>query len=383
VRQWRWPVIEFRPETRARWLIPAGHIGYGLLPAVLIPYLLVSLIAGQGFALDFHYWYWPAGNHILHGLSPYTASWPLALNYPAPGALLFVPFALLPHALADAIFTGLCLLAAPATLRVLNVRDWRLYGNVMLWEPVWVGWQTANVSLLLVLGVACAWRWRNRAVVVGLIVALLVSIKLFLWPLGFWLLGTRRYRGLVWSVCVGGLLNILAWATLGFDELPRFISALSTFADHVGRGSYSLTSLALSQGASRTAAYALGLGIGTAAAIAGVILGRRGKDRFAFTACIAAALLASPVVESHYLALLIVPLALARPVASAIWTLPLLLWIVPAGWPSQWQRIVALCVVAGLLAVALRGSMGRSSGRAASNGDRRSLPTDSAIQAGA
>jgi hypothetical protein len=331
-----------------------GHIGYGLLPLVLVPYLLIAQINGQGFALDFHYWYWPAGVRVIHGVSPYTEAFPFGLYYPAPGALLFVPFALLPHRLADAIFTALVLAAPPATLRVLGIRDWRLYGNVMLWEPVFVGWQTANLSLLLLFGVACAWRFRSRALVTGATVAVLVSVKLFLWPLALWLLGTRRYAAFAWSAGIGLLLNLAAWATIGFDELPRYVTALGSFADHLDHTSYSLISLAINAGIGRTAGYAIALGATAIAGAACVILARRGADRQALTVCLVAGLLSAPVVESHYLALLIVPLALARPRASAIWTLPLLLWIVPAEFPGQWQRIFALCIAAGILRIALR-----------------------------
>jgi hypothetical protein len=37
----------------------------------------------------------------------------------------------------------------------------------------------------------------------------------------------------------------------------------------------------------------------------------------------------SPIVWLHYLVLLLVPLAIARPRFSAVWLLPLLLWLTP------------------------------------------------------
>ena len=47
------------------------------------------------------------------------------------------------------------------------------------------------------------------------------------------------------------------------------------------------------------------------------------QDRRSFTLAIAAALALTPVVWNHYLLLLIVPVALARPRLSGLWVLPL------------------------------------------------------------
>src|SRR5262249_61269199 len=107
--------------------------------------------------------------------------------YPAVGALLLAPLALLPHAVADNVFALFNLGAMLLTLRVLKVHDWRLYGLALISPAVFSGWSLANVTLLLGLGVALAWRYRERALVAGALVALLVSVKLFLWPLALWL----------------------------------------------------------------------------------------------------------------------------------------------------------------------------------------------------
>ena len=51
-----------------------------------------------------------------------------------------------------------------------------------------------NLTVLLVLPLALAWRYRDRARVVGLAVGVAVAAKLFVWPLVVWLLLTRRFR---------------------------------------------------------------------------------------------------------------------------------------------------------------------------------------------
>jgi hypothetical protein len=66
-------------------------------------------------------------------------------------------------------------------------------------------------------------------------------------------------------------------------------------------------------------------------ALAGIVaLARRPDGDFAsFTAAIAAGLVISPIVWVHYLVLLFVPIAIVRPRLSALWLLPLALWVLP------------------------------------------------------
>ena len=329
----------------------------GLVPVLSVPLLIVLLHHHHNFAFDFHGWYWIAGHRVLRGLSPYALPVDKAFNYPAIAALLFVPFALLPSAGADWVFTLLVLAAVPATLRVLNVRDWRVYGIVMLWQPVVYGWETANVTLLLVLGVAAAWRFRAEARTAGIVIGLLISIKLFLLPLALWFIATRRYAALVWTIGTVFVLNAISWPALGFGELSQYAHSLPKFAATVEHRAYSLISLLLHYGIGRTAAYELALALAGTAMAAGFIAGRRGADRGAMTACLGASLLASPIVESHYLALLMVPLALTRPRLSLLWAMPLVLWLAPVDHPTDWQHALAICIATAVLAGTLISSM--------------------------
>ena len=180
----------------ARRLVPL--VVWGVLPIAMI----AAALAGSyeiHYAGDFHYSFWPAGQDVLHGLTPYVdpgapeIAEAIAFVYPALGALLLTPFALLPRELADAVFTALNIACVPLMLRVLGVRDWRVYGAALLCLPVLSGWLVGNVTLFLGLGIALLWRHRDRPVAAGVLVAAIVSFKLFLWPLGLWLLATRRY----------------------------------------------------------------------------------------------------------------------------------------------------------------------------------------------
>jgi hypothetical protein len=281
-----------------------------------------------------------------------------AFVYPAPAAVLFAPFALIGRDAADAIFVALQLAAVALTLHVLEVRDWRVYGAAYLWAAVASGWLTGNVTLLLVLAVAAAWRWRERAATCGALVGLVVAFKLFLWPLGLWLLGTRRYLAVGWGVGVGLVLNVAGWAILGFHELHRYQRLVHALVDALQNRGYTLMSLSDDLGAGRGTGYAVALTLGAAGAVWCVTSGRRGRDTEALTVALTIALVVTPLVWIHYFALFLVPVAIVAPRLGPLWLLPLAYWLCVAGarQPETWQLLVAIGATAALV-IALLSAM--------------------------
>ena len=92
---------------------------------------------------------------------------------------------------------GVCVFAA---LWILGVRDWRCY-VIALTSPVVVhGLYYGNLTIVMVLLVALAWRYRERARIAGLALGAAVAAKLFVWPLVVWLLLTRRFRAAAWAI---------------------------------------------------------------------------------------------------------------------------------------------------------------------------------------
>ena len=330
----------------------AEQILLGLLPILSIPAVLILSHPLHNFAVDFHSWYWPSGRRVLHGLSPYTLPPWRALNYPAPAALLFVPFALVPHAIADVVFFSLVLACLPASLWLLGVRDWRILGVVMLWQPVIIGYETANVSLLLLLGLAACWRWREVPAIAGTVLALLIAVKIFPVLVAVWLLATRRLRALAWTAGVTVALSLLSWWIVGVDQIARYLHVLGAVRSYDEHRGYSLISFALHLGAGEAVAYGIGLGAAAAAIAAALTVRGERRDRVVLSACLAACLLASPLVESHYLALMAIPLALARPTLRPIWTLPIVLLLTPADFPGVWEQALGLCVAGAVFATA-------------------------------
>ena len=92
--------------------------------------------------------------------------------------------------------------------------------------------------------------------------------------------------------------------------------------------------------------------------------------------CIGLCLLATPVLWTHYFALLIIPAALSRPRLGPLWFLPLVLWVCPIN-PNPWQAIIAVGVSAILIACcALRPACGGAHENAAGSsvGDPGATP---------
>jgi hypothetical protein len=315
--------------------------------------LFLEYSAAHQLAVDFHHDFWVAGSRVLHGLDPYhwTRQQIAALAcfpYPAPGALVFVPFSLLPRSVSDLMFVTLLLTACLTALRILNVRDWRVYTLVLLWWPVINAWQTANVTLLLVCGLAAVWRYRDSPAVAGCLTALMLSTKPVVWPLVLWLLITLRFRAVVYGLALTLLLNLISWSVLGFGEI-----------DVLSRQGYGLVALAMHLGAGRTAGTALQFATTAALAVGCLYLARSRREREAFAVAIMLMLTSSPLVDNHYFALLIVPLAIARPYLCPAWILPLLLWICPATGVTGWEVAVAWVTAGSLTLWLVHGNQSR------------------------
>ena len=333
-------------------------IAYIGIPLVLTVYVVYICVRIHALATDFHHEYWPAAHFVLRGLSPYAGNWQhisagVAFPYPALTALLFVPLALLPHGVADIVFTAVNMAAVILTLRALRIKAWRLYGVVFMWPMVVQAWQTANLTLLLGLGIAWLWRERDRPIVAGALAAGLISLKPFVWPLGIWLIATRRYAASGWAIATGLALNAFAWGVVGVDQLRPYDEVVHAVTKVMDVRGYDLVALAMHWGATHTVAYTIQIAVSALLAAVCFYAGRRGDCQTSLVLCIALSLLATPVLWTHYFALMIVPVALARPRLSGLWFLPLLMWVCPSTHPQLWQLITALGVSAIVFAVAI------------------------------
>jgi hypothetical protein len=334
----------------------------GLVPLAALA--LVAVESPRHYFWDFRV-FRHAGKDVLAGRSPYPPPDPALLAhqssfvYPPESALAFAPLALLPYQLAAAIFLCVLFAALALTLYVLEVNDWRCYGAAFLMAPVLSGFGNGAISVLLALGVALAWRYRDSWPKAAMAVAAVVTTKVFLWPLVVWLVATRRFRAAGAAVLGGVVVTLASWAVIGFAGIGDYTRLLRILADVEQSQGYSAVAfglaLGLPDGAARAAALCLGL-----LALASVLLlaRRHDGDRLSFTAAIGAALLLSPIVWLHYFVLLLIPFALARPRFSPVWIIvPLPFWFSSANGQSHADvaRItLALATVAAMFAVSAR-----------------------------
>lgn len=347
-------------DRRATLIIAAQQIFLGLVPMIVLVVLVKAVLSSHTEAVDFRNAYYVAGYRLLHGGDPYAwtraqLSNGVAFVYPALSALVFAPFALLSRTAASFTFTFICIGLVPLTLWVLKVRDWRIYTLTMVWLPVFGAWQTANETMLLTAMTALVWRYRDRPAVGGILTAVAVSMKTFIWPLGLWLLATRRWRASGWAVLSGLVLNVVSWAVVGTSNISVFLHDSSIDAKLAWRAGYSLVAIAGHVGLGRTAGEALMVVISVALVVAVVWLAFvKRREQQALTVAILLMLAASPLVWSHYFALLLIPLALQRPRLNWLWFLPVLMWVCPPSFHVHaWQELIAWMVGGGMFAALL------------------------------
>jgi alpha-1,2-mannosyltransferase len=274
--------------------------------------------------------FYVAAEAVLKGDNPYrvdvSGGW-LGFVYPPLLAWLLTPLTLLSVPTAVSVWAVLTVFFVVAALRVLDVRDWRCYPLALLSPFARETVEFGAVDALLMFVVALTWRYRDAPLRAAAASGFAVAIKLFLWPLALWFGLSGRLRTALLSCMATATFVLVPWALIGFQGIDSYRGLLSDVANQQG-GSYSLASLAEELDFAATFARAVSVAVGAcllflsfrAAHASGV--GERVRSRRSFTLAIAAALALTPVVWNHYLLLLFVPVAMARPRLSGMWFLP-------------------------------------------------------------
>jgi hypothetical protein len=333
-------------RIRARVLLSVGW--RALLVTALVAstaLLLLAIPDTHGSFFDFKGGLYNAGRDIIHGQNPYqpgflshqvatmraggiavgeTANNPFSIPvYPAFANLSVIPLSLLPFWLAGTLYTLLSIAAMILGLQLLGVRDRRCMVLALLSWPITFGLYLGALGPFLLFGAAIAWHWRANLWPPAIAIALLVATKVFPWPLGIWLLITKRFRTLALAIAICVVVTVAAWAAIGFDGMAQYPQMLSNLSFIQEGRAVSLAAVLIAIGLPASAAGAVAL------ATAGALLGlawqfarRSDGERTAFGLVIIAALTATPIVWEHYMVLLFVPIALISPRLSAIWFLP-------------------------------------------------------------
>jgi Glycosyltransferase family 87 len=337
--------------SRSGLALAAERLVLAILPPVLVIGLIVArYVADKHLGFDFMP-LWEASRHVFHGTSPYPPPHAWALHdeqqfvYPPIAAVLAAPLAVFPFGVAAASLAAIELVATCLTLRLLNVRDWRCYGVAFLWYPVLQNLLIGSITSLLALALAVVWRYRDDERITTPVAAGAIAAKVFLWPLLFWLAATRRGVAAARALGLALVVVALSWALIGFAGLtsyPRLLDELSRLEQSK---SYSVVALGGVLSLSSGEARALAIAAGAIVLLSVIDIGRRHRkdldaDRHAFILAVAAAFLLSPIVWTHYLALLVVPIAITRRTLTPLWFVPLAMWATPGQSNGHAWRIV-------------------------------------------
>jgi hypothetical protein len=303
---------------------------------------------------------WRAGHDVSAGRSPYLTPDPRVLLGaenafipPPPLAILAIPFSVLPFTAAVVLWDAVCVGALAAAMRLLGVRDRRLYVLALCSLPFVSSLVLGQPSGLLALAAVVAWRWRDSwkgAIAVGA----LIAAKLFGWPLLIWLLVTGRIRSFWIAVSSTAGLLALSWSAIAFRGFIDYPQLLSADAHAFERRSLSLVSAAMRLGASRSFASVLAV---VGAVVVGLVVVRaaRGSDLGWFTAALTLGLLISPIMWTHYLVLLFVPLAISRQRLDWVWLLVApAFWISPVEPGRAWQVDLVLLMAVAVAVVSVQ-----------------------------
>ena len=297
--------------------------------------------------------------------------------YPPLLALVLVPATGLPDDVRGsspvAVLVSLLAIACiVGALVALDVRDWRCYPVALLYPPTVENVEYGALGPPLVLLVALGWRYRERMAAASLTIGAAIVLKVFLWPLVVWLAATRRWRSSAGAVGVAALLALGSWCVIAFRGLTEYPELVRRLSDIEAENSYSAYAIFVTLGLPALAARAL-VGLLTIALL--VLAWRIARndeasgDRRSLTLAIAAGLVATPILWLHYLVLLVVPIALARPRLSAIWFAPLALTVFELldwyrGWPrGDGPALASVALVASVVFVACSRGEGPARGR--------------------
>ncbi len=330
-------------------VVPIVFLGF--LPMLVTVVALWAADSHDVVSIDFHNELYLQAKDVLDGDNPYpppdadlssgaNAIWPIA------AVLAVTPLAALPASVADWVVAALELVFLVGALLLVGVRDWRVYGAALLWPPVINAIQTGNATLPLAVLCALAWRYRASRLIPAVAIGVGLALKFFIWPLVLWLVCIRRYTAAALAASIGAISLALI---LPFDSIQNYVSLVQNLAREFDDDSYTLYGMLVELGAPSPLARVVWLVSGL------LVLGFAWRTK-SFALAIGAALLLSPIVWLHFFALLLVPLAIAYPTYSAVWLIPLPMWLTPGTLNGRpWQTAVVLSCFAGLLVVCARG----------------------------
>ncbi len=235
---------------------------------------------------------------------------------------------------------GLALAGACALMPVERWVKLAAFGVAALSLAVLRDFALGNVSVLLLLPLAAAWRWLDRpagAVAQALAMAVRPTLGLLL----VWQLLRRQWRALAWTIGAGVVLILVTLPLVGLDGYREYVTVLRNLSGVMGvERNQDLGTTMLELGLDSSLAN-LALLVGYGLGLAAIALSLRRDRELGFVVTVGASLLLSPLLWDHYAAMLVLPAAFlasrGRPWGLL---LPLLTWL-----PGPFLPLVAVAGV--------------------------------------
>ena len=305
--------------TAARRLAPV--LLFAVVPVVVAIAMFATAHSSGSLSADFHNELYPEAKLLLEWKNPFPG--PDAalehghnLIWPPVAAFLVAPFTILSPGAADWAIALVGLACFMASLALVGVRDWRVYGAFALWPSVIGEIRVSHLTPVLCVLLALAWRYRDTRFAPGLAIGFAGAIKFFLWPLGIWLAAIGRVRETLVAAAIAAASLLLL---LPFTSLHDYLHTLVELGKDFDQDSYSTFGFLMQVGAPETLARGVTWAIGLALLVA---CWRRASLGLA----VAAALALSPIVWLDYYAVAAIPLAVVRPRLSWVWLAPIATW---------------------------------------------------------
>ena len=290
-------------------------------------------------ATDYFNTIWVPGKEILHSQNPYPSPNSPSLAgaesvYPPPIFVAASPLSLVSFAIAKWIWIAFLGVVSVWAFWLVGVRDPRCIIVAMLSAPVVSGLMWGNATLLVCFAAALAWSFRDRPGRLAIAYAAGAAVKVFLLPLGVWLLITGRVRAAVRGIALFVALLAISWAAIGFVGLRDYPELLSTLTDYWIEHGLFLSTLLVNHGWGTSAAIAIG---GLPALFLLVLAWLlRASDAAAFGLTLIAILYLTPVNHVYNLELMLIAIACVKPTLSPAWLLMPLTWW--TAWSSPLQH---------------------------------------------
>jgi hypothetical protein len=304
-----------------RYRRPLEVLLFAVLPALVAVAMFSVARTDHSLSVDFHNELYPEAKKLLDWENPFpppgSAVWyGHNMIWPPVAAFLVAPFTLLSPGGADWAVALVGLACFMASLRVVGVRDWRVYGVFAMWPQVIGEIRVSHLTPFLCLLLALVWRYRDARFAPGIALGLAGAIKFFLWPVGIWLAAKGRVRELLVAAGVAAASLLLV---LPFTSLHDYFHVLVELGRTFDQDSYSPFGFLMQLGAPEALARAVMFAFGAA-----LLVGCWRRQSLGFA--VAAALVLSPIVWLDYYAVAAIPLAVVLPRLTWVWLAPLATW---------------------------------------------------------